>query len=178
MSTVTRRGRHNVSRRIQRSQPRQPPLCTWSPGARHPGIGGGEREGTQPYGVEWTKPEAGSKSHRHNPHAVGSAGELITRDSPYFPLRTPPSHCRRTAENGRKLVAAHGPRMLRITGRYADAWVPFVISRPDDYASALEAVRTAASDAARDPMTIVPALNRALVTGAAATMSTKRWILW
>jgi phthiodiolone/phenolphthiodiolone dimycocerosates ketoreductase len=55
--------------------------------------------------------------------------------------------------------------MLRITGRYADAWVPFVISRPADYADALEAVRTAASDAGRDPMSIVPAVNRALITG-------------
>ncbi len=40
-----------------------------------------------------------------------------------------------------------------------------MISRPADYAGALEAVRTAASDAGRDPMTIVPALNRAVVTG-------------
>jgi phthiodiolone/phenolphthiodiolone dimycocerosates ketoreductase len=62
-------------------------------------------------------------------------------------------------------VAAHGPRMLRITGRYADAWVPFVLSRPTDYARALEAVRGAASDAGRDPMSIIPAINRAVVTG-------------
>ena len=62
-------------------------------------------------------------------------------------------------------VAAHGPRMLRITGRYADAWVPFVLSRPTDYARGLEAVRAAASDAGRDPMSIIPAINRAVVTG-------------
>jgi len=55
--------------------------------------------------------------------------------------------------------------MLRITGRYADAWVPFVLSRPTDYSHALEAVRAAASDAGRDPMSVIPALNRAVVTG-------------
>jgi phthiodiolone/phenolphthiodiolone dimycocerosates ketoreductase len=62
-------------------------------------------------------------------------------------------------------VAPHGPRMLRATGRYADAWVPFVLSRPTDYARALEGVRAAASDAGRDPMSITPAVQRALVTG-------------
>ncbi len=34
-----------------------------------------------------------------------------------------------------------------------------------DYARALEAVRSAASDAGRDPMPIIPAINRAVVTG-------------
>ena len=131
------------------------------------GIGVGEREGTEPYGVEWTKPVARFEEAIATIRTLwDSAGELITRDSPYFPLRNAtfalPPYRGKWPEIW---VAAHGPRMLRITGRYADAWVPFVISRPADYAGALEAVRTAASDAGRDPMTIVPALNRAVVTG-------------
>ena len=131
------------------------------------GIGVGEREGTEPYGVEWTKPVARFEEAIATIRTLwDSAGELITRDSPYFPLRNAtfalPPYRGKWPEIW---VAAHGPRMLRITGRYADAWVPFVISRPADYAGALEAVRAAASDAGRDPMTIVPALNRAVVTG-------------
>jgi phthiodiolone/phenolphthiodiolone dimycocerosates ketoreductase len=131
------------------------------------GIGVGEREGTEPYGVEWTKPVARFEEAIATIRTLwDSAGELITRDSPYFPLRNAtfalPPYRGRWPEIW---VAAHGPRMLRITGRYADAWVPFVISRPADYADALEAVRTAASDAGRDPMSIVPAVNRALITG-------------
>jgi phthiodiolone/phenolphthiodiolone dimycocerosates ketoreductase len=95
-----------------------------------------------------------------------SGGKPVSRDSPYFPLRDamfalPPYRGKRPEI----WVAAHGPRMLRATGRYADAWVPFVVSRPGDYARALEAVRAAASDAARDPMSMVPAVNRAVVTG-------------
>ncbi len=62
-------------------------------------------------------------------------------------------------------VAAHGPRMLQATGRYADAWVPFVLTRSTDYAQVLETVRAAASDAGRDPMSIMPAVVRAVVTG-------------
>ncbi len=131
------------------------------------GIGVGEREGTEPYGVEWTKPVARFEEAIATIRALwDSAGELVTRDSPYFPLHNAtfalPPYRGKWPEIW---VAAHGPRMLRITGRYADAWVPFVISRAPDYAHALEAVRTAASDAGRDPMSIIPAVNRAVVTG-------------
>jgi phthiodiolone/phenolphthiodiolone dimycocerosates ketoreductase len=55
--------------------------------------------------------------------------------------------------------------MLRITGRYADAWFPGLLSRPQDYCSGLEAVKTAASDAGRDPSSIIPALSLFVVTG-------------
>src|SRR5271156_3040934 len=93
-------------------------------------------------------------------------GEPVSRDSPYFPLHNAvfalPPYRGKWPEIW---VAAHGPRMLRITGRYADAWVPFVVSRPTDYARGLDAVRAAASDAGRDPVSITPAVQRAVVTG-------------
>ena len=131
------------------------------------GIGVGEREGNEPYGVRRSKPVAELEEALATIRALwDSGGELVTRDSPYFPLHNAifalPPYRGKWPEIW---VAAHGPRMLRITGRYADAWVPFVISRPDDYSRALEAVRSSASDAGRDPMSIVPAVNRALVTG-------------
>ena len=55
--------------------------------------------------------------------------------------------------------------MLRVTGRYADAWFPALAFRPTDYAAGLEAVRAAASDAGRDPLSIIPANLRFVVTG-------------
>lgn len=131
------------------------------------GLGVGEREGNEPYGVEWTKPVARFEEAVATIRALWNAGgEPVSRDSPYFPLHDalfdlPPYR----GKFPPIWMAAHGPRMLRITGRYADAWVPFVISRPEDYARALEAVRTAASDAGRDPMSIIPATNRPVVTG-------------
>jgi phthiodiolone/phenolphthiodiolone dimycocerosates ketoreductase len=131
------------------------------------GIGVGEREGTKPYGVEWSKPVARFEEAITTIRTLWeSGGEPVSRDSPFFPLRNavfalPPYR----GKWPDIWVAAHGPRMLRITGRYADAWVPFVVSRPTDYARALEAVRAAASDAGRDPMSIIPAIQRAVVTG-------------
>jgi phthiodiolone/phenolphthiodiolone dimycocerosates ketoreductase len=131
------------------------------------GIGVGEREGNEPYGVEWTKPVARFEEAIATIRTLwDSAGEPVSRDSPYFPLRNAvfalPPYRRKWPEIW---VAAHGPRMLRTTGRYADAWVPFVVSRPKDYARSLEAVRAAASDAGRDPKSIMPAVQRAVVTG-------------
>jgi phthiodiolone/phenolphthiodiolone dimycocerosates ketoreductase len=55
--------------------------------------------------------------------------------------------------------------MLRATGRYADGWFPVTHFQPEEYAAALEVVRTAASDAGRDPMSIVPASYVFVVTG-------------
>jgi phthiodiolone/phenolphthiodiolone dimycocerosates ketoreductase len=51
------------------------------------GIGTGEREGNEPYGVEWSKPVTRLEEALATIRALwNSGGELISRDSPYFPL--------------------------------------------------------------------------------------------
>lgn len=55
--------------------------------------------------------------------------------------------------------------MLRAAGRYGDAYFPSFAHRPVDYKQRLDAVRSAASDAGRDPMSIIPALQMFVVTG-------------
>jgi phthiodiolone/phenolphthiodiolone dimycocerosates ketoreductase len=134
------------------------------------GIGAGEREGNEPYGVDWTRPVARFEEALATIRALwNSRGELVTRDSDYFPLRDAlfdlPPYRGKWPEIW---VAAHGPRMLRATGRYADAWFPGFLSRPEQYAEGLKAVQTAASDAARDPRTIVAAGFLNIITGRTA----------
>jgi phthiodiolone/phenolphthiodiolone dimycocerosates ketoreductase len=131
------------------------------------GIGVGEREGNEPYGVDWTKPVARFEEAVATIRALwNSGGELVSRDSQYFPLRNAlfdlPPYRGKWPEIW---IAAHGPRMLRATGRYADAWFPAATMAPKDYARGLQAVRTAASDAGRDPMSITPAVWLFIVTG-------------
>jgi phthiodiolone/phenolphthiodiolone dimycocerosates ketoreductase len=123
------------------------------------GIGPGERVGNEPYGVDWSKPVARFEEALATIRALwDSKGELVNRDSPYFPLRNAmfdlPPYKGKWPEIW---VAAHGPRMLRATGRYGDAWFPGFAHRPQDYAARLEVIRTAASDVGRDPMAITPA---------------------
>jgi phthiodiolone/phenolphthiodiolone dimycocerosates ketoreductase len=55
--------------------------------------------------------------------------------------------------------------MLRIAGRYADAYFPSFPHRPVDYKQRLDVVRSAASDAGRDPMSIIPAMQLFVVAG-------------
>jgi phthiodiolone/phenolphthiodiolone dimycocerosates ketoreductase len=131
------------------------------------GIGVGEREGNEPYGVDWTKPVARFEEALATIRALwNSKGELVTRESAIFPLRNAifalPPYRGKWPEIW---VASHGPRMLRATGRYADAWFPATVMRPQDYAERLEIVRAAASDAGRDPFSIRPAIALILVTG-------------
>lgn len=124
------------------------------------GIGPGERVGNEPYGVDWSKPVARFEEALATIRALwDSHGEPVNRDSPFFPLRDAmfdlPPYRGRWPEIW---IAAHGPRMLRATGRYGDAWFPGFAHRPEDYAARLDTIRSAASDAGRDPMSITPAL--------------------
>lgn len=54
-------------------------------------------------------------------------------------------------------LAAHRPRMLALTGRTADGWMP-VASDPAEYAAMLAQVHAGAVAAGRDPAAITPAL--------------------
>jgi phthiodiolone/phenolphthiodiolone dimycocerosates ketoreductase len=131
------------------------------------GIGTGEREGNEPYGVDWSKPVARFEEAIATIRALwNSGGELISRDSAYFPLHNAvfdlPPYRGKWPEIW---IAAHGPRMLRTVGRYADAWFPGFPQQPHEYAQRLEVVRSVASDAGRDPMSIVPAIWLFVITG-------------
>jgi phthiodiolone/phenolphthiodiolone dimycocerosates ketoreductase len=133
------------------------------------GIGPGEREGNEPYGVDWSKPVARFEEAMATIRALwNSGGELVTRDSPYFPLRDAlfdlPPYRGKWPEIW---IAAHGPRMLRAAGRYGDAFYPAFPHRPEGYKQRLDAVRSAASDAGRDPESIIPAVQLFVITGRA-----------
>jgi phthiodiolone/phenolphthiodiolone dimycocerosates ketoreductase len=131
------------------------------------GIGTGEREGNEPYGVDWSKPVARFEEAMATIRALwNSGGELVTRDSPFFPLHNAVFDLWPYRGKWPEIwIASHGPRMLRATGRYADAWFPAALFSPADYARGLAAVRAAASDAGRDPLSIGAAILFFTVTG-------------
>ncbi len=131
------------------------------------GIGTGEREGNEPYGVDWSRPVARFEEAMATIRALwNSGGELVTRDSPFFPLHNAVFDLWPYRGKWPEIwIASHGPRMLRATGRYADAWFPAAVFSPADYARGLDAVRAAASDAGRDPLSIVGAMLFFTVTG-------------
>src|ERR1700742_1431472 len=131
------------------------------------GIGTGEREGNEPYGVDWSKPVARFEEAMATIRALwNSGGQPVNRDSPFFPLRNAVFDLWPYRGKWPEIwIASHGPRMLRATGRYADAWFPAAGFSPADYARGLAAVRAAASDAGRDPLSIGTAILFFTVTG-------------
>jgi phthiodiolone/phenolphthiodiolone dimycocerosates ketoreductase len=130
------------------------------------GIGTGERMSNAPYGVDWSKPVARFEEALATIRALwNSHGELVTRDSPYFPLHNATFALPPYKGSWPEIwIAAHGPRTLRAAGRYGDGWFPGT-TQATVYGEHLNAVRSAASDAGRDPMNITPALIRFVVTG-------------
>jgi phthiodiolone/phenolphthiodiolone dimycocerosates ketoreductase len=131
------------------------------------GIGTGEREGNEPYGVDWSKPVGRFIEAVATIRALWeSDGKPVTRDSEFFPLHNATFDLPPYKGKWPQLwIASHGPRMLRATGRYADGWFPGAIFHRPDYKAGLDAVRTAASDAGRDPSAIRAANFLYVVTG-------------
>ena len=131
------------------------------------GIGTGEREGNEPYGVDWSKPVARFEEAMATIRALwNSNGQLVDRDSEWFPLRK--ASFRLPPYKGKwpeMWIASHGPRMLRATGRYADGWFPVGVLSPEQYAEGLQKVHAAADDASRDPHSITAANTQFVVTG-------------
>lgn len=135
--------------------------------ARRPpiiGIGAGERENAEPYGLDFSRPVG----------RLEEALQIIRRcldgrgpfdfEGEHFRLRGAVLDL--AAPDGRTpeiWIAAHGPRMLRLTGQYGDGWYPFVAISPDDYAARLAVIRRAAEGAGRDPDAITPALQALVV---------------
>ena len=125
------------------------------------GIGAGERENTDPYGLASPSRSAGWRRRcRSSGTAFTSRGPFdfhgthFRLDGAVLDLKPPPG---RTPEIW---IAAHGPRMLRLTGRYGDGWYPFAIVSPEDYATRLAVIHAAASAAGRDPEAITPSCRR------------------
>ncbi|SOX56071.1 LLM class flavin-dependent oxidoreductase [Mycobacterium ahvazicum] len=131
------------------------------------GIGTGEREGNEPYGVDWSKPVARFEEALATIRALwDSRGELINRDSPFFPLHNATFNVPPYKGAWPPVwIAANGPRMIRAAGKYADGWFPANITQPKTYGEKLTALRAAASDAGRNPDHITPAAIRFVITG-------------
>lgn len=130
------------------------------------GVGAGERENTVPYGIEFSRPVAKLEEAlpiiRRCFEARGPfdhSGEFYQFERAMMDLAPAPD---RTPQ---LWIAAHGPRMLRLTGRYGDGWYPTVPMSPAEYAASLAKIRDAAKTAGRDGRLIVPAAQLLVVVG-------------
>jgi phthiodiolone/phenolphthiodiolone dimycocerosates ketoreductase len=130
------------------------------------GIGAGEAENTEPYGLTRTRPAARLDEALQivrrcftSRGPVDFAGEFFTLDGAVLDLEPAPGRVPQI------WVAAHGPRMLELTGRHGDGWYPTLPYTPQGYADALAVVRGHARNSGRDAAAIVPAWSGLVVLG-------------
>ena len=122
------------------------------------GLGSGETENTVPYGFDFSKPASRFEESLKVIKLLWESDGPVDFEGQFYKLH----HARLDTEpfEGRfpKIwVAASGPRMLEIAGRYADGWWPAGAYSPEDYAGKLQKLRQSAERAGRDPMAITPA---------------------
>ncbi|EHR53130.1 flavin-dependent oxidoreductase, F420-dependent methylene-tetrahydromethanopterin reductase [Saccharomonospora marina XMU15] len=125
------------------------------------GLGCGERLNIEPYGLDMHRPVDRLEEALRIIRLCFTSRGPIDFEGSHFRLERAVMDLRPPAGRTPRLwVAAHGPRMLDLTGRYGDGWLPEsgVLGTPERYARALAAVRTAAEGAGRDPESITPAL--------------------
>jgi phthiodiolone/phenolphthiodiolone dimycocerosates ketoreductase len=131
------------------------------------GIGNGERENTEPYGIPFTKRVARlTEALEIIRRLWGSGGEPVDFEGTFWTLRralftTPLYEDRAPA----LWVAAHAPKMLALTGRYADGWYPTLKMPADEYRAKLDRIRAAAAEHRRDFRNFEPGSQMQVVLG-------------
>ena len=122
------------------------------------GVGSGETENTVPYGFDFSKPVGRFEESLKVIKMLWEADGPIDFEGQFYSLH----HARLDTElyDGKAppiWVGCYGPRMLDITGRYADGWWPAGAWTPEDYAEKLQVILDSAERAGRDPSAFVPA---------------------
>ncbi len=114
------------------------------------GLGSGEQCNMTPYGFDFSQPvgklEEGLKVMRL---LWESGGKPVTFEGKYFHLNG--AVLGLEPYNGKTpqvWIAAHGPRMLQVTGRLADGWLPTRMT-PAEYGEKLKVIRESAKQAGR-----------------------------
>jgi phthiodiolone/phenolphthiodiolone dimycocerosates ketoreductase len=113
------------------------------------GLGTGERLNVSPYGMEWDRPVGRLEEGIRVMRLLWGADGPVDFEGRFFRLRRAVLGLRPL--DGRPppvWVAAHAPRMLRITGTLADGWLPTKME-PDEYRERRRAIEDAARAAGR-----------------------------
>ncbi|TAL02853.1 MAG: LLM class flavin-dependent oxidoreductase [Rhodospirillaceae bacterium] len=130
------------------------------------GLGCGEMENIEPYGIDFTKPVSRFEEALKVIRLLWESNGPVDFTGQFFNLH----HARLDTEpfEGRfpKIwVGSAGPRMLELTGRYGDGWWPAGAYTPEEYAAKLKVIRDSAERAGRDPLAITPAFITSCFVG-------------
>lgn len=122
------------------------------------GIGNGEKENVEPYGLPWGKQVARLEEALTIIKLLWeSQGRPVDFDGNYWKLKDAifdlPLYNDRPP---RIWIASHAPRMLGLTGRFGDGWLPTLKATPEEYAERLGVILEARREAAKPADGFVP----------------------
>ena len=124
------------------------------------GIGSGEAENIVPYGLDFATPVGVLEEALQVMRLCFESDGTFEYSGNHFQLDRAIMDLRPKRGNEPQIwVAAHGPRMLRITGTYADGWYPALPLKASDYESKLKTIHEAARAAGRDPAAFTGGLS-------------------
>ncbi len=129
------------------------------------GMGAGERENVEPYGLSYAGQVSRLEEALYVIRLLWTSRGYASYEGRYFRLDRgviglgpyrgtyPPIW-----------VAAHGPKTLRLAGRYGDGWLPTHQMEPDEYAEHLRTIRSAGLEVGRTLASFTPSYEMTVVT--------------
>jgi phthiodiolone/phenolphthiodiolone dimycocerosates ketoreductase len=122
------------------------------------GLGSGEAMNITPYGLPFDRPVARLSEGIDVVRMLWESDGPVSFDGTFHRLDHAVLGLSPYGDRPPEIwTAAHGPRMLDLTGRKSDGWLPTKIS-VDDYAAGLATIRAAGADAGRDMEPFTPGL--------------------
>lgn len=122
------------------------------------GLGSGERMNIVPYGGDFSKPVGRLAEGLEVIRLLWSSDGAVDFEGKFFKLNNAVQGLKPFGEHPPPIwTAAHGPRMLEITGRLADGWLPTKVEI-SLYRASLERIRSASVQAGRSPEAVKPGL--------------------
>jgi len=129
------------------------------------GIGAGEAENIVPYGLDFDKPVSRLEEALELMKLLLSAdyGETIRFEGKFYKLEDAVFDLKPVGRIP-VWIGAHGDRMLRLTAKYGDGWLPTTLP-PEVYSEKLKKLEDYSKKLGRDPGEITKALFACLVIG-------------
>jgi phthiodiolone/phenolphthiodiolone dimycocerosates ketoreductase len=124
------------------------------------GLGSGEAENVVPYGLDFSRPVSRLEDALAVIRKCFESDGPFDHDGPFYQLDKAVMDLAPAPGRAPEIwIAAHGPRMLEIAGRFGDGWYPTFPMTPSEYGASLDVVKKAAATAGRRPEAIVPSMQ-------------------
>lgn len=129
------------------------------------GIGTGEKGNTIPYGIKWENPVRRLEEAVIIIRRLWESEDKIDYNGKFWALKNALLRLKpfKKGEYPPIWIAARGPRMLDITSRLADGWLPIFL-KPEIYKKKLGILRESAQKVGRDTNEITPAIIVGIIT--------------